>query len=100
MPGFSAFNTFGLSGSQGYLYEYFIISNDRGFDFLHDFWHGKYVDSPNAMVYRTRTIQTAINFANHKVNPTENNEDEESTKHIVEKQRKYKKQQKFRQSQR
>ena len=39
----------------------------------------------NAMVYRTRTIQTAINFANHKVNPTENNEDEESTKHIVEK---------------
>lgn len=63
----------------------FIISNDRGFDFLHDFWHGKYVDSPNAMVYRTRTIQTAINFANHKVNPTENNEDEESTKHIVEK---------------
>ena len=31
----------------------FIISNDRGFDFLHDFWHGKYVDSPNAMVYRT-----------------------------------------------
>ena len=63
----------------------FIISNDRGFDFLHDFWHGKYVDSPNAMVYRTRTIQTAINFANHKVNPTENNEDEETTKHIVEK---------------
>ena len=63
----------------------FVISNDRGFDFLHDFWHGKYVDSPNAMVYRTRTIQTAINFANHKVNPTENNEDEESTKHIVEK---------------
>ena len=59
----------------------FVISNDRGFDFLHDFWHGKYVDSPNAMVYRTRTIQTAINFANHKVNPTENNEDEESTKH-------------------
>ena len=78
----------------------FVISNDRGFDFLHDFWHGKYVDSPNAMVYRTRTIQTAINFANHKVNPTENNEDEESTKHIVEKQRKQKKQQKFRQSQR
>lgn len=63
----------------------FVISNDRGFDFLHDFWHGKYVDSPNAMVYRTRTIQTAINFANHKVNPTENNEDEESTNHIVEK---------------
>ena len=65
----------------------FVISNDRGFDFLHDFWHGKYVDSPNAMVYRTRTIQTAINFANHKVNPTENNEDEdeESNKHIVEK---------------
>ena len=26
----------------------FVISNDRGFDFLHDFWHGKYVDSPNA----------------------------------------------------
>ena len=52
----------------------FVISNDRGFDFLHDFWHGKYVDSPNAMVYRTRTIQTAINFANHKVGTNESSE--------------------------
>ena len=41
----------------------FIISNDRGFDFLHDFWHGKYVDTPDTIVYRTRTIYSAINFA-------------------------------------
>lgn len=44
----------------------FIISNDRGFDFLHDFWHGKYVDTPNTTVYRTRTIQAAINFSGDK----------------------------------
>lgn len=41
----------------------FIVSNDRGFDFLHDFWHGKYVDAPNTVVYRTRTISAAINYA-------------------------------------
>lgn len=62
----------------------FVISNDRGFDFLHDFWHGKYVDTPNAMVYRTRTIQTAINFANHKVDTTERIETEEAIEPVAE----------------
>lgn len=41
----------------------FIISNDRGFDFLHDFWHGKYVDASKAVVFRTRTISAAVNYA-------------------------------------
>ena len=62
----------------------FVISNDRGFDFLHDFWHGKYVDTPNATVYRTRTIQSAINFANNKIDTSENNDTEEATETIVE----------------
>ena len=62
----------------------FVISNDRGFDFLHDFWHGKYVDSPNAMVYRTRTIQTAINFANHKVGTNESSEPDDIAEPVAE----------------
>ena len=62
----------------------FVISNDRGFDFLHDFWHGKYVDTPNATVYRTRTIQSAINFANNKIDTSESNDTEEATETIVE----------------
>lgn len=52
----------------------FVISNDRGFDFLHDFWHGKYVDTPNATVYRTRTIQSAINFSSDKSTFAEKND--------------------------
>ncbi|MBR1751517.1 MAG: hypothetical protein IJ740_19740 [Ruminococcus sp.] len=41
----------------------FIISNDRGFDFLHDFWHGHFVEDTNTVVYRTRTISQAISYA-------------------------------------
>ena len=44
----------------------FVISNDKGFDFLHDFWHGKYISSPNCVVYRTRTISAAINYSGDK----------------------------------
>lgn len=39
-----------------------VISNDRGFDFLHDFWHGPYIEAHKANVLRTRTIQAAINY--------------------------------------
>lgn len=40
----------------------FVISNDKGFDFLHSFWGGKYIDAPKTLVYRTKTIQAAIDF--------------------------------------
>lgn len=60
----------------------FVISNDRGFDFLHDFWHGKYVDTPNATVYRTRTIQSAINFSSDKSTFSEKNDEVEKADEI------------------
>ena len=41
----------------------FIISNDRGFDFLHDFWHGDFVAGIKSVVYRTRTISQALSYA-------------------------------------
>ncbi len=41
----------------------FIISNDRGFDFLHDFWHGHFVEDTHTVVYRTRTISQAVSYA-------------------------------------
>ncbi len=40
----------------------FVISNDKGFDFLHSFWGGKYIDTPKTFVYRTKTILSAINY--------------------------------------
>lgn len=40
----------------------FVISNDKGFDFLHSFWGGNYIDTPSTLVYRTRTITAAIEF--------------------------------------
>ncbi|MBR1738987.1 MAG: hypothetical protein IJ737_01730 [Ruminococcus sp.] len=40
----------------------FVISNDKSFDYLHDFWHGKYIASPNCVVYRTRTIAQALTY--------------------------------------
>ncbi len=40
----------------------FVISNDKGFDFLHSFWGGKYIDAPKTLVYRTKTIQAAIEY--------------------------------------
>lgn len=53
----------------------FVISNDKGFDFLHDFWQSKFEPAPNCTVYRTRTIATAINFAQagKSFEPTEDN---------------------------
>ena len=40
----------------------FVISNDRGFDFLHAFWGGNYIDAPSTIVYRARTIKGAIEY--------------------------------------
>lgn len=40
----------------------FVISNDKGFDFLHAFWCGKYIDAPSTLVYRTKTIKAAIEY--------------------------------------
>ncbi len=40
----------------------FVISNDKGFDFLHTFWGGKYIDSPKTFVYRTKTILAAMQY--------------------------------------
>ena len=52
----------------------FIISNDKGFDFLHDFWSRDDIESENkAVVFRTKTISGAINYANHNI--IENQED-------------------------
>lgn len=45
----------------------FIISNDKGFDFLHDFWSGNYVDDKICIVFRNKTIDAAKNYsATHK----------------------------------
>ena len=38
----------------------FIISNDKGFDRLHDFWNGNYINTENCIVYRTQTIAKAV----------------------------------------
>lgn len=40
----------------------FVISNDKGFDFLHAFWGGSYIDTPKTHVYRTKTISGAIEY--------------------------------------
>lgn len=40
----------------------FVISNDRGFDFLHAFWGGNYIETPSTMVYRTKTISGALEY--------------------------------------
>lgn len=45
----------------------FIISNDKGFDRLHDFWANTFDDAPDCMVFRTQNIMSAINFAKKNV---------------------------------
>ena len=52
--------------SKNYYTHIFVISNDKSFDFLHDFWHGKYIAAPDCTVYRTKTIAQAINYAGGK----------------------------------
>lgn len=38
----------------------FIISNDKGFDRLHDFWSGGFIQCSNCTVYRTQTIASTL----------------------------------------
>ena len=47
----------------------FIISNDRGFDKLHDFWENTFDDAPNCKVFRTSNISSAINYARYNTKP-------------------------------
>ena len=42
----------------------FVISGDKGFDFLNYFWENKESEIIKSFVYRTKTINAAINFAN------------------------------------
>ena len=58
----------------------FVISNDRGFDKLHDFWENTFDDSPNCKVFRTSNISSAINYARYNNKPpVEETEPEEET---------------------
>ena len=63
--------------SKNYYSHIFVISNDKSFDFLHDFWHGKYIAAPDCVVYRTKTIAQAINYAGGKKQVVEEENDTE-----------------------
>lgn len=58
----------------------FIISNDKGFDKLHDFWENTFADSPDCKVYRTATIAAAVSYSRGKkpIAPEEQTEAEET----------------------
>ncbi|WP_028505119.1 PIN domain-containing protein [Ruminococcus sp. FC2018] len=61
----------------------FVISNDKGFDFLHAFWGGNYIDTPKTHVYRTKTISGAIEYtineaSNQKVRAEAETESEDT----------------------
>ncbi len=63
--------------SKNYYSHIFVISNDKSFDFLHDFWHGKYIAASDCVVYRTKTIAQAINYAGGKKQVVEEENDTE-----------------------
>lgn len=46
----------------------FIISNDKGFDKLHDFWNVNYKSDSDCIVYRTQTISKAVQMKADSVN--------------------------------
>ena len=60
---------FQLSSLLGYLLakelytHIFIISGDKGFDRLHDFWNVSFADKNTCTVFRTQTIDSAVEFA-------------------------------------
>ena len=56
----------------------FVISNDRGFDKLHDFWENTFDDSPNCKVFRTSNISSAINYARYNAKPPVEEEEPET----------------------
>ena len=50
----------------------FIISGDKGFDKLHDFWNVSFADRNSCIVFRTQTLSAAVDFAcKHKSAPAE-----------------------------
>ncbi|SFB88397.1 PIN domain-containing protein [Ruminococcus albus] len=65
--------------SKNYYSHIFVISNDKSFDFLHDFWHGKYIAAPDCIVYRTKTIAQAINYVGGKKQPIPDDDDDTDT---------------------
>lgn len=44
----------------------FIISGDKGFDKLHDFWNVSFADRNSCTVFRTQTIAAAVAFASSR----------------------------------
>lgn len=49
----------------------FVISGDKGFDKLHDFWENTFPDSPECKVFRTVNISSALHYikCNQKSEP-------------------------------
>lgn len=64
----------------------FIISNDKGFDKLHDFWNTSFADSNSCIVFRTQTLAAAVNFVQHSspVVTVEEHAAEEATEETAE----------------
>ena len=48
----------------------FVISNDKGFDRLHDFWTGNEINENGCIVYRTQNIAKATEMIDKKANDT------------------------------
>lgn len=49
-----------------------IISGDKGFDKLHDFWNVSFADKNSCVVFRTQTISQAVSFAaSNRIKPAE-----------------------------
>ncbi len=61
----------------------FIISNDKGFEKLHDFWKTNYCDEVSCLVFRTQTILSACDYYNAN---TVNDDNEKSSDNNVESQ--------------
>ncbi|MGN0633832.1 MAG: PIN domain-containing protein [Oscillospiraceae bacterium] len=55
----------------------FIISNDKGFDRLHDFWNDTFDKRSECVVYRTVNIDAAVEYAKRKKPLSADNEREE-----------------------
>ncbi|MCR5142739.1 MAG: hypothetical protein K6C68_09465 [Ruminococcus sp.] len=49
----------------------FVISGDKGFDKLHDFWENTFPDSPECKVFRTVNISSALHYVKCNQKPAE-----------------------------
>ncbi len=61
----------------------FVISNDKGFDKLHDFWENTFDDSPACKVFRTSNISAAVNYARYNTVPVEEPAEEPEEEEIT-----------------